>query len=116
MTIGKNRTSSHSRERFQTQLTMLCVPTLLSVKPVTVRACAAGRGRGSRVPFNKGGAELLCRLTGHYLSISLYGDQNGTLMWQPRRKTNEKGSDRDPKSVSAHKGDFYENPNEREPQ
>ena len=36
--------------------------------------------------------------------------------WYQRQKTNDIGSDRDPKSVSAHKGDFYENPNEREPQ
>jgi hypothetical protein len=30
--------------------------------------------------------------------------------------TNDIGSDREPKSVIAHKGDIYENPNDREPQ
>ena len=36
--------------------------------------------------------------------------------WYLRNKTKDIGSDRDPKSVLAHKGDFYENPNDREPQ
>jgi hypothetical protein len=31
------------------------------------------------------------------------------------QKTNDIGSDREPKSVIAHKGDLYENPNDREP-
>jgi len=30
--------------------------------------------------------------------------------------TNDIGKDRDAKSVMAHKGDFYENPNDRDPQ
>jgi hypothetical protein len=45
-----------------------------------------------------------------------YSDPIGSHPWYPHQKTNDIGSDRDPKSVSAHKGDFYENPNEREHQ
>jgi hypothetical protein len=39
----------------------------------------------------------------------------GSPRWYLRRNTNEIGSDRDPKSVLAHKGDFYENPKTASP-
>jgi len=36
-------------------------------------------------------------------------------VWYPHQKTNDIGSDREPKSVIAHKRDLYENSNDREP-
>ena len=67
---------------------------------------------------------MLCRpaivvhelaLATDYLSHVIYSDPIGSHPWYRHQKTNEIGSDRDPKSVSAHNGDFYENPNDREP-
>jgi hypothetical protein len=43
-----------------------------------------------------------------------HSDPYGGPVWYLHQKTNDIGSDDEPKSVIAHKGDFYENSNDRE--
>jgi hypothetical protein len=48
------------------------------------------------------------------LSHVNYSDPIGSHAWYHHQKTNDIGSDHEPKSVIAHKGDIRENPNDRE--
>jgi hypothetical protein len=58
------------------------------------------------------------RLAGTSPATALFrvdqSDPYGGPVWYLHHKTNDIGSDREPKSVIAHNGDFYENPNDRE--